>query len=44
MIHIVCRGCTFEKLVEDADEARRLADEHEAETGHTVAVGEVDDV
>jgi len=34
--HVVCRECRFEALSGNSDEADRIRDTHEAETGHNV--------
>jgi hypothetical protein len=33
--HVVCRDCSFESLESEASEARRLAEDHADDTGHT---------
>lgn len=37
--HVVCRDCTFEKVVYDLIGAGNLRDSHEEETGHDVTYG-----
>jgi hypothetical protein len=41
--HIVCRDCPFEALEDDPDEADRIINTHEDETGHDVDDGPVED-
>ena len=39
--HVVCRDCAVERLFDTAANATALEREHVAETGHSVAVGQI---
>ena len=40
--HVVCRQCRTERLLDSAAEAKRVADDHAAKTGHVVVYDRID--
>lgn len=41
LFHVVCRECQTERLLDSAEDATRVADDHAAETGHLVVFDQI---